>query len=163
MNGGAWNSQPANGRVIFRAFEPIDVVALDLQSSQVGQLGPHEPVRDIRHGVELQQIGPAWTARAPDGDVLVCAGFGEVFPGRQALAWALFAEAFGRSVQAQGAVLAFMRARLAEQSFGRIEAIARAAMASECRWLERIGFDRAHVLRRWGPKGEDHILYERIA
>lgn len=145
-----------------RPLEPIDVVALDLQESQVGQLGAYEPMRDIRHGVELQALGPAWSALDDAGDVLCCAGFGTVFPDRQAICWALFGQRFGASVQAQTAVLRFMRARVADYAFPRLEAIARADRPSECRWLEAIGFVRGMVLRQWGPLGQDHVFYERV-
>lgn len=145
-----------------RPLEPIDVVALDLQESQVGQLGAFEPVRDIKHGVELQALGPAWTALDVGGDVLCCAGFGTVFPRQQALCWALFGARFAASIRAQAAVLAFMRERVADAPFPRLEAIARADRASECRWLERVGFSRGMALRCWGPTGEDHVFYERV-
>jgi hypothetical protein len=148
--------------ITLRALEPIDVVALDLQESQVGQLGAFEPVRDIAHGVELQALGPAWSALDARGDVLCCAGFGTVFPGQQAICWALFGARFAASVRAQAAVLAFMRQRVADTHFPRLEAIARADRPSECAWLERIGFTRGMVLRKWGPLGEDHIFYERV-
>lgn len=145
-----------------RALQPIDVVALDLQESQVGQLGAYEPVRDIKHGVELQALGPAWSALDDDGNVLCCAGFGTVFAGRQAIAWALFGQRFADSARAQARVLAFMRQRVADVGYPRLEAIARADQAAECRWLERIGFSRAMLLRQWGPLGQDHVFYERV-
>jgi len=148
--------------ITIRALEPIDVVALDLQESQVGQLGAFEPVRDIKHGVELQSLGPAWSAIDAQGDVLCCAGFGTVFPKQQALAWALFGKRFAANVRAQAAVLRFMRARVADVGFVRLEAMARAACPSECAWLERIGFERRMLLRKWGPLGEDHVFFERV-
>lgn len=148
--------------ITIRALEPIDVVALDLQESQVGQLGAFEPVRDIKHGVELQSLGPAWSALDDDGNVLCCAGFGTVFPDRQALAWALFGKRFAASMKAQVAVMRFMRHQVATVAFPRLEAMARAACPSECAWLERIGFKRRMLLQKWGPLGEDHVFYERV-
>lgn len=148
--------------ITIRALEPIDVVALDLQESQVGQFGAFEPMRDIRHGLELQALGPAWSALDARGDVLCCAGFGTVFPGQQAICWALFGQRFAASVKAQGAVLRFMRDQVASYPFPRLEAIARAACAAECAWLERIGFERRALLRKWGPLGQDHVFYERV-
>lgn len=145
-----------------RALEPIDVVALDLQESQVGQLGAFEPVRDIKHGVELQALGPAWSALDAEGNVLCCAGFGTVFPRQQAIAWALFGARFAASFRAQAAVLRFMRQRVADVDFPRLEAIARADRPSECGWLEAIGFEARTLLRKWGPLGQDHIFYERV-
>ena len=145
-------------KFVFSSFEPADVVALDLQETQVGQLGPYEPVRNLKHGIELKAMGPAWTLRNDTGDVLACSGFGEVFPGQQATIWALIADV----TAARFAVVRFMRARLAEMPYHRIEALARASHPKECRLLEAVGFGRPHRLRKWGPAAEDHILYERI-
>jgi hypothetical protein len=33
---------------------------------------------------------------------------------------------------------------------------------AECRWAELVGFELGAVLRRWGPEGKTHRLYERI-
>ena len=78
--------------VRIRAFQPTDAVAIHLQPSQVGQLGAFEDVRDLRYGMELDRMGPAWSVVDAAGDVLMCAGLGEVFPGLQVTAWALIAQ-----------------------------------------------------------------------
>ncbi len=145
--------------VIFRAMVPSDVPRLALQPSQVGRLGIFEPVRDEAHGAELVAAGPAWAAER-DGQIICLAGFAEVYPRRQAVAWALLsAEGIGA---AHFKLRAFMRARIAEQPFRRIEAIARAMCRPELAWLEMLGFEPAAMMRAWGPLSEDHVLFEIV-
>ncbi|QUM73345.1 hypothetical protein [Sphingopyxis granuli] len=146
-----------------RPLQPLDVLALDRQPNVEGQFGLYEPIKNIRHGIELQAMGPAWSAIAGDGTVLCCAGFGQVFADVQATAWAIFSRQFVESARAQAAVIRFMRARVAEGPWRRIEALCRAAWPAEGRWLERVGFSRVALLRAWGPQSEDYWLFERVS
>lgn len=141
-----------------RAFQPTDAVAIHLQQSQIGQMGAFEPVRNLRYGMELDQMGPAWTAVDDDGDILMCAGLGEVFPAVQATAWALI----GKLGVHQLSVMRQMRRILDSQDFVRIEALARAAVPSEGQFLRLAGFRLAARLAKWGPVSEDYELYERV-
>jgi hypothetical protein len=148
--------------VTFHDFEPADVVAIDLQPSQTGRLGMYEPVRDLQHGFDLKEMGPAWTARDGDGRILMCAGVGHVFPDRQGTAWALISDHFRARRRSAGKVLAFGRAMLDAMPFRRIEALARADSPRECGFLEAMDFERCAVMRAWGPLSEDYVLYERV-
>ncbi len=148
-----------HGGVTFRAMVPGDLPKLVLQRSQVDQFGIFEPVRDAKHGAELVESGPAWAAEADDGRILCLAGFGEVFPGRHAIAWALLGTRIGAT---HFRLRRFIQARIAEQPYRRIEAVARADRPAELQWLALLGFERIATMRAWGPKSEDHVLFERI-
>ncbi|MGN6596080.1 hypothetical protein [Sphingopyxis terrae] len=150
-------------RVEIRALLPLDVLALDRLPNVEGQFGIYEPIKNIAHGIELQAMGPAWTAVGEDGTILCCAGFGQVFTDVQASAWALFSREFATSARAQAAVMRFMRDRIAEGPWRRIEALCRDAWPAEGRWLERVGFSRVALLRAWGPHSEDYWLFERVS
>lgn len=146
-----------------RPLMPLDVLALDQMPGVEGQYGIYEPVKNIAHGLELQAMGPAWSAVDDDGSILCCAGFGRVFGDVQATAWALFSREFAASTRAQAAVLSFTRAQIVSMPFRRIEALSRDAVPAEGRWLERIGFTRVAKLRAWGPRSEDYWLFERVS
>lgn len=148
--------------VTFSAFQPGDAVAIDLQPSQHGRLGMYEPIRDLQHGFELQEMGPAWTARDSDGRILMCAGVGHVFPNAQGTAWALISTHFAERRASAGRVLAFGRAQLDAMPFRRIEALARADSPRECAFLEALGFEHCAEMRAWGPLSETYVLYERV-
>lgn len=150
-------------RVAIRPLEPLDVLALDQMPDIEGQFGVYEPIKNIAHGIELQAMGPAWTATADDGTVLCCAGFGQIFTDVQATAWALFSRQFATSARAQAEVMQFMRAQIAGGPWRRIEALCRDAYPAEGRWLARIGFTRVALLRAWGPQSEDYWLFERVS
>lgn len=144
-----------------RPFEPADVVALDLQDSQRGQLGIYEPEVSIRQGYVLRDSGPAFTALDACGEVVASAGFAEVFGDRQATAWALFAKGWWSRVNRRVIVRA-LHAGVAAAPYARVEALARLAATGECRLLEALRFRRVCDLKQWGPHSETVVLFERL-
>lgn len=150
--------------VTIRDFTPSDLPQLALQPSQHMCLGIHRPVHTLEDGEELAALGPAWTAIGPDGRVLACYGFGFQWPptadfGGQALAWAMLAEGIG---SAHVAITRFARETIAASPIDRIEAIVRADVEAEWRWADLVGFKHVAELRKWGPEGATHLLYERV-
>lgn len=146
--------------VEYRRMAATDVTRMVLQPSQIGQLGIYEPVRDEKHGAELVEAGPAWAAETADGEIWCLAGFAEVFPQRQAIAWALLSA--NMSIAAHIGLTGFMADRLAEQPYRRIEAVARAASRKELNWLRRLGFVPEGVMHDWGPLSEDHVVFRYV-
>jgi hypothetical protein len=153
----AWHHR---GHVRYRGMIASDLPRLVLQPSQIGRLGLVAPAHDESHGAELVASGPAWVCEDEKARILCLAGFAETFPGRQAVAWALISSALAR--RAHIGLQAFMRQRLAEQPYRRIEAIARAASAAELGWLRRLGFVPEGIMREWGPLSEDHVLFRYV-
>lgn len=148
---------------IIRPFLAGDVVQLDLQPSQHMTLGLHKAAHSIEDGRQLEAAGPAWTA-IDGGRIVCCYGFAYMFEpapgyGGHALAWALLAGGIGAS---HVAVTRFARQTIASSPIERIEALVRDDAPAECRWAELVGFELGAVLRRWGPEGKTHRLYERI-
>lgn len=151
---------PPTSAVQFRPMRPVDAPRLHLQRSQHVCLGVTRIVHSIEDGRELVEGGPAWTAeRACDGRVLCIAGFKELWPGRHAVAWAMLATGLG---PAHLAITRYARDRIAEAPFDRIEAIVREGVSAECRWARLVGLTFIARLRKWGPDGETHVLFERI-
>lgn len=142
-----------SGATIIRPLIASDVLALDLQPCQAIEPG----TVDLAYGEQVAAGGMAWTAER-DGRIIGCGGLLEMFP-TQALAWALFSQPIG------GAMTAFTRqARraIADSRWPRIEALVRADFAEGLEWAALIGMRQAAVLRRWGPNGTDHVLFEVI-
>lgn len=46
--------------------------------------------------------------------------------------------------------------------FGRVQAIVRADWAIAVHFLERLGFEREGLMKRFGPDGDDYFLYGRV-
>jgi hypothetical protein len=145
-------------RAQVRPFVATDAVLIRLQPSQIGQMGAFEEVRDLKHGMMLAEMGPAWTIERADGEVLMCAGLGEVFPGVQATAWALIGTLNG----SHRAAIQAMRSILRWQPYQRIEALARADVPAEGQFLRLAGFSWRCDLPKWGPLSETYQLYERV-
>lgn len=147
-----------------RPFLAPDVVQLDLQPSQHVTLGVLKALHSVEDGEELETAGPAWTVIGPDGRILCCYGFAYLHPpseltGGHALAWALLTVELGA---AHVAITRFARETIDASPIDRIEAIVRADVATECRWAELVGLERAAVLRAWGPERKTHLLFERV-
>lgn len=151
------------GAVTFRDLLPGDVVQLALQPSQHVTLGLVRPALGYADGEELAAGGPAWTA-LHRGRVVACVGAKYLWPPADgftghAVLWALLADGIGA---AHLAVTRFVRDRIADSPIARLEAIVRAEEEAECKWPRLLGLNLAAVLRRWGPEGAPHLLFERV-
>lgn len=144
-----------------RPFRATDLVAIELQAQQRGVLGIHEPEMNLAHGFALERAGPAYAAEDATGTVLACAGLAECFVGKQATAWAMFAEGWWGRLDRK-AVLRALRAGVEHAPYARIEALARAAIPGECRLLLAVGFRPVAPLAQWGPRSETVVLHERL-
>lgn len=149
----------ASTPVTFRRMRPVDAARIALQPSQHVCLGIVRPVHSIEDGEELCDGGPAWAAVAPGGAVLCIAGFKVIWPERHAIAWAMLAEGIGAG---HLAITRYARDRIAEAPFDRVEAIVREAVAAELKWPQLVGLTPVARLRKWGPDGATHVLFERI-
>lgn len=174
---------PADGRLRFTRMQARDLFLVDVQDSQRMFLGQDAtPDEDTADTLAAQPV--AWTAWRADGTVLACFGFSEAFPGRHGTAWALLASDIGRD---HVALTRFVRKVVAGCTLDRLDVLARcedvepimldgkpwprpAALLKlalveptpEVRWCLMLGFEPAHLLRKYGAAGETYMLLERI-
>ena len=140
-------------------MQAADALQIQRQASQLVQLGLERHIT-LEEADDLATGGEAWTLRESadaDARIVACVGLRELFPGRQAVAWAILAEGLGA---AHLAVTRFARRRIAASPLRRIEAIVRTD--AECAWAKLVGLTPAHVLRCYGGASETHVLFERI-
>lgn len=151
--------------VAFRPFLAEDAIALTLQPSQWIEAGIECCAIDESQARAMEVAGPAWSAIAPDGRVLCCAGIGTMYhdaAGEPAhgVAWAMLSTGIGA---AHVAITRYARARISEARHRRIEAIVKADDDGEaCRWARMVGLTLGHVLRGYGADGATHFLFERV-
>lgn len=166
------------------AADLFEIVAQDSQKLWLGVPGTCEP----EQAENLASMPVAWCARRGDGSVLACFGISEHFPGRHGIAWALLSQPIGKD---HLALTRFVRRQVEHAGLVRIELLARAAdieatraffaehgapvdsyamvaaamsePTPECRWAVLLGFEPAHVLRKFGGASETYMLFERIA
>lgn len=142
-----------SGATIIRQLLPEDVLAVDLQQYQALEPG----AVDYDYGAHVAAHGWAWTAER-DGKVIGCGGLLQTFP-TTALAWALFADDIG---PAMVALTRQARWALRSSRWPRVEALVACAFPQGLEWAALIGMRQAAVLRRWGPNGTDHVLFEYL-
>lgn len=164
-----------------------DLLDIDEQPSQRVTLGMAGTI-DWESAAHLACQRVAWTARRDDGSILACFGINETFPQVQGVAWAVLSAPIGKD---HLALTRFMRRAVRDSGLRRIELFARCAAVEgtraffrehhcpvdsgtmvavamadptpECRWAVRLGFEPAHVCRRFGLADEPIMLFERIA
>lgn len=110
-------------------FEPGDLAAMRVQPAQAG-------ARDwLALGRANAERGPALTARAPDGRVLLCGGAIEVHPGYATL-WAVVSADAGPWMTALTRRVRWFVAKLPHR---RVDAFVRVGFSPGCRWAEMLG------------------------
>jgi len=137
-------------------FHPSHLANLNLQ----GFAG--EMAKDPETVAALDKSGMAWSGLM-DGRVVGCAGLIPQWPGR-AVAWAVFGECLPMSAWFK--ITKAVRKVLAEtqaSGFHRIEMTVQEDFKQGHRWAEALGFNPVCVLRKYGPEGADHRLWERVA
>lgn len=165
-------------------LEPWHLHAIERQPSQRVQLGI--PIETISAG-EAEDLADQQTTAAflRDGVPIGVMGVAETFPGTAGVAWAIFAPGLGAD---HLAMTREARRRLDRSPLARIEAVAPCAeierflvlvpeatpteriravtyprfRTPEIRWAMALGFEPAHVLRKYGAAAETHLLLERI-
>ena len=138
-------------------FEIMHLLQLDLDEEQAR-------VRDneiaTMTSARYQVPGKAFTGLV-DGKPIACAGMMPMWRGRD-LAWAFF----GRDMPTRSWVFFakhLRRAVDASLSNGtwRVEMTVKHGFANGCRLARLLGFNMEAVLAKYGPDGEDHIMYAR--
>lgn len=97
-----------------------------------------------------------------DDEPIVCGGLIEMWEGR-ATAWAIMgASAKGTQIMKAITRTARMYADIAlKNRYHRIEMTSRADFPQGCHWAKMLGFRWEGLMKKYGPFGEDHILYAR--
>ncbi len=171
----------------FKRLDPNALLAMKAQRSQQTSLGMPGDV-DLAMANNLADQPEAWMAGRRNGDTIACFGISETFPGVQGVAWALLADGIGSD---HLELTRFVRKVVDECGLQRLELLAKAAEIEEtrgffkecgaptegdalvqavmtdptpeCRWAVALGFEPAHVLRKFGAASETYMLFERIA
>ncbi|WP_226018388.1 hypothetical protein [Novosphingobium sp. FKTRR1] len=143
---------------------------IEVQPSQRMQLG-RPALLTYDEAAATAAAGESWAVI--DGQRVVAAyGLVETYPGRQAVAWAFFAENLSK---VHLALSRHARARIAASSLRRIEAVALADQSARTleqalarptaamRWAMMVGLQPHCLLREYGGAGETMVFFERIA
>jgi hypothetical protein len=144
-------------RLRIRDYEPRDF--LDIR--------PSEYERNYRKGMPVAQwatlkkhLGPAYTAVDAEGQIVGCFGVHNMWPGVGEI-WAVFSPLAGRYpyvlVAAKRMIAGLM------QIYRRLQApLDPIACPEAIRFDERLGFKPEGMMRKFGPHGEDMIMYALV-
>jgi hypothetical protein len=105
--------------------------------------------------------GPAYTITI-DGEVAACAGL-VLLGWSRAEAWTLFSSIFKSNYRACYKIIKSKLEELIELNFlRRVQSLADPEYKEGIRFLEHLGFEKEGLLRKYGPNGEDLIMFGRI-
>jgi hypothetical protein len=148
-------------RLHIAPFAAQDICEIVPNAAQQRWLADVGEALTLDYGIELLRAGPAWTVRAADtGRIVLVGGFRVLFAQGHVEAWSFVADPVG---PLHVALTRAVRAHLAGASYRRIEALIDARVPAAARWADLLGFALAARLRKWGPAGTDHLLYDRVA
>ena len=150
--------------VIFRPFDALDAVRIDVQDSQRVQAGRVQHGVTMPEAVELERSGPAWTCESA-GRILAVFGLMTLFRDDagnpvHAQAWVIMADDI--AVSAKRALTRKVAAILAESPLRRIDAFVHADNPSEAQWARLCGLRHCASLTGFGAMGETVDMYERV-
>ena len=109
----------------------------------------------------LEDIGPAYTGRYKDR-IVFCAGIRILWSGVGEV-WSIgdriYAKRYAKEMfYYQDSLLA---QEVINRPFHRLQAHVLKKWKGACKYMERLGFHREGLLEKYGPSGEDYILYAR--
>lgn len=99
-----------------------------------------------------------WWTGIVDGEVLVCAGTMQQWPGRHVASAYVARGTLPHMVW----ITEEVKKALAKVK-GRIEFTVRADFPIGIRWAKTLGFETEALLRKYGPEGEDHFSFVRFS
>lgn len=106
--------------------------------------------------------GPAFTGRLEDGRLLGCAGLMVQVPW-VADGWMIPTDLVRKYPIAFHKVVREAFCQLVSSlQLARVQVAVDASMPSRCAWIERMGFTREGLMRKFGPHGEAMYLYALI-
>lgn len=131
-------------------FDPADVAAMTVQPAQAAAGVDWAALARANHAA-----GPAFTARAADGRVLLCGGAVEVHAGYATL-WSVLAADAGPYLLALTRRVRWFVEKLPH---ARIDAHVRGGHREGRRWMRSLGFAREARLHQAFPDGADAIIF----
>jgi len=126
---------------------------LQLNDSRFGEFFTEEMISRVSRGPT------AGTFTNEKGEVVMCAGIIEIWPGR-AECWAIPNKGFAKEFTA---IHRWVRDLLDAAPFNRIEAAVEASFENGHRWANMLGFEKeSDTMRQYFPDGADAVLYARV-
>ena len=143
--------------IYFTGFRPQHILRLDdVQGEQA-----EDAIAAISQAevTALAELGDAWTGWV-GADVIGCAGFSPIWPGRAAV-WALLTNKAGPHMLA---ITRFVRARIAEHPARRIEATVLHGFKAGHDWMKLLGFknETPGGMELYDPAGRTMDLYSLV-
>ena len=140
-------------RLKIRDYEPQDFLDIEVMEHDM-EFRMGMPLADW--AVFKKHAGPAYTLLDADGKILVCSGVHNMWSG-VGEAWAVFSPDAGNHPHMW--VLAKQVMTGWKQIYHRLQAALDVNYPQAIRFDERLGFKPEGLMRRYGPHGEDRIMY----
>lgn len=153
------NSKPV--KIVVVCYEPEHAYEMLARNVREENLFLSDYPEWEQWALDRKDGGPSFTLLA-DGKVVASAGvvLGEWNKG---VAWLLWTTLFYKYVKSTfKAVKQGLEAIIAEHELQRVETMVNPESEENIRFVSHLGFENAGLQKKYGPKGEDFLLYARV-
>ena len=140
-------------RLSIRTYEPVDFLNIELMDYE-RKCRQAMPV--FEWALFKKHAGPAATVVDPDGRIVFICGIHNLWPGVGEI-WAVFSPLAKKYPCTWVAAVELMA--LHSKDYVRLQAALDPSYPEAIRFNERLGFKPEGLMRRYGPHGEDRIMY----
>jgi hypothetical protein len=140
--------------MIIETFEPYHIDLLRAQGLQAEQ----REIGALVYAHLAKPVGPAFTVRAPSGDVLLCGGIAYTAP-HMGTCWALLSESSRRYLKG---LHREVKRFLDLYAMQRLETTVREGFLPGCKWVEKLGFEFEGRMAGYGERGETHLRFSKV-
>ena len=145
-------------KLTLREYEVADFMAIALSpveaENQIGQ-----PIRDWGEYHKKQKMGV--TVLAPDGRILFCVGAHHMW-GHVAELWAIYSPSAAIFPETLRVTKRLIDVLHSYWGYHRLHATVDPRFEETVRFIEHLGFKAEATLKRYGPHGEDRVMYARL-
>jgi len=146
-------------KLTVRPYEPVDFLNIELMDYEK----KYREEQPIEQWARIKKIvGPAATVVDPQNQIVFCCGIHDMWPGVGEI-WAVFSPLAKKYAYTWISAKEMMRWAMNEGGYVRLQAALDPVGCPEAiRFDERLGFKPEGLMKRYGPHGEDMIMYAAV-
>ncbi|HEC61757.1 MAG TPA: N-acetyltransferase [bacterium] len=144
-------------KLIVRVYVEEDFLNIELMTYEK-KCREGQPVEIWAH--IKKTAGPAFTVTSPDGEIVFCCGIHDMWPGVGEI-WAVFSPLAKKYPHTW--IVAKHLLDITFKDYVRLQAALDPVDCPEAiRFDERLGFKPEGLMKRYGPRGEDRVMYALV-
>ncbi len=142
-------------RLVLRPYKPEDFTSIKLDPRVVlGRTGQPIEAWALSHKL----AGPCATFIDPEGEIVACGGIHDKWDGLGEV-WGVFSPLASKYLHTFRAVVGAIEFACSYFRYTRLQCAVDPTWGAAVRFIERLGFHRECIMKRYGPNDIDYALY----